>query len=231
MRAQRAGAAADGRRRPGSRRGDAAGARARRRRTTCDFLGEQDQVRAAAVGRRRVPAAVGAGELRPGGARSDGVRGAGRRVARRRAARGDRARRHRVPARARTISTAWRGRRSRCSTDADAAPRGSPTAARHVVPSASSATSKIVPALRGVLRGDPGEPGSAGPMSSAVADRRSKITAYEAPVCCSAVAVARRCARRRVPARADARRAARRTSRGTSRSASRCATWATPASS
>ena len=40
--------------------------------------------RAAAVGVRSVPAAVGAGELRPGGARSDGLRGAGRGLARRR---------------------------------------------------------------------------------------------------------------------------------------------------
>ena len=53
----------------------------------------------AAVHRGRVPAAVGAGELRAGGARGDGVRGAGRRVARRRAPRGDRPRRDRVSAR------------------------------------------------------------------------------------------------------------------------------------
>ena len=58
-----------------------------------EILGELDDVRGAALGRRRLPAAVGAGELRPRRARGDGLRRAGRRVARRRAAGGD----HRRP--------------------------------------------------------------------------------------------------------------------------------------
>ena len=49
--------------------------------------------RAAAVGERRISAAVNAGKLRPCGARGDGVRGARRGIARRRAPRSDRARR------------------------------------------------------------------------------------------------------------------------------------------
>ena len=51
---------------------------------------------AVAVGLRSLPAAVGAGELRPGRARSDGLRGAGRRLSRRRPARDHRGRHDRV---------------------------------------------------------------------------------------------------------------------------------------
>ena len=66
-----------------------------------DAVGAQEEVVPLLSIARSLPAAVGAGELRPCGARGDGVRGAGRRVARGRAARGHRARRERLPASAR----------------------------------------------------------------------------------------------------------------------------------
>ena len=87
------------RRRSGARTRDAHGARARAglRRRGARRTGSG---RAAAVGLRSLPPAVGAGKLRPGRARSDGLRGAGGGVARRRIAGGRRGRRGRISVRA-----------------------------------------------------------------------------------------------------------------------------------
>ena len=60
--------------------------RARRRPTMSSVARGTGPGDSAAVGGRRVPAAVGAGELRPGRARSHGLRRAGRRLTRRRTA-------------------------------------------------------------------------------------------------------------------------------------------------
>ena len=77
--------------------------------------------RGAAVGRGSVPAAVGAGELRPRGARGDGLRGAGRRVGGRRSAGGDPARRDGIPAPCGRSRRRWRRPACGCCTDRAAA--------------------------------------------------------------------------------------------------------------
>ena len=87
---------------------------------------------------RRVPAAVGAGELRARGARGDGVRGAGRRVECRRPAGSHRARRHGLSST--TDRSRRHGRERDCAPDrrGPAPPRGE--AARRRVRRSSAST-------------------------------------------------------------------------------------------
>ena len=134
-------AAAGGRwpRAPGARTAPPVSSALRR---SCTRSGAQEEVLPLLSVSRRLPAAVGPGELRSGGARGDGVRGAGGGVARRWCARGDRARGQRLPAPARRARRD--GRKRRQAAERCGAPRATGEAARYRVTDAFCAD-KIVP--------------------------------------------------------------------------------------